>query len=354
MTHSSGRRMYTLGGALALGACLFLALATPADAGEAPRLASKSTLAGSRSVPRPPAYAPAPSAGSAMTALQFAATEGLTYSDLTTYVLLESGNLRLRIYPGSNVTVLGGREYRVKDPFLRSAGDVVLSRRVTQFLAHQVSTFRIEEATRLSAASTPQHSYAPLPPLPQRRRQANRTPLPVRTQPAPAPAVEVRPYAATGQASWVPQAKERPWKWIVIHHSDDMSGNMEKYDNFHRNVNHWENGCGYHFVIGNGSLSGDGEVEIGPRWGPQIQGAHAKVPGNRYNERGIGICLVGDFDKGDRQPTPAQLESLVQLVRWLRDRYGIAESDVHGHCECCSTACPGRNFPWDEVRRRIR
>ena len=152
---------------------------------------------------------------------------------------------------------------------------------------------------------------------------------------------------------WVPPTTERKWRWIVIHHSDDLRGNVAKYDDYHRNEKRWEHGCGYHFVIGNGTLSGDGEVEVGPRWPRQLHGAHAKTPDNRFNDFGVGICLVGKFNDGAGRPSRAQMDSLVRLVRWLQARYDIDVDRVHGHCDCCVTDCPGKNFPWAELKRRI-
>ena len=161
--------------------------------------------------------------------------------------------------------------------------------------------------------------------------------------------------APVSSRTWVPptSVKERKWRWVILHHSDDTSGSAAKYHKIHLEENGWENGLGYHFVIGNGSQTGDGEVEVGPRWVRQIQGAHAKVPGNRYNEYGVGICLVGDFEDGIAQPTSKQFAALVSLCKWLMKRYGIAASDIQGHCDCCDTACPGKNFPWAKLRARI-
>jgi hypothetical protein len=107
-------------------------------------------------------------------------------------------------------------------------------------------------------------------------------------------------------------------------------------------------------VIGNGSLSGDGEVEASQRWLGQLHGAHAKTPDNLFNEHGIGICLVGDFEKGSGRPTAAQMRALTRLTQWLMDRYGIALANVRGHCHCKATCCPGKNFPWGELRSKLR
>jgi hypothetical protein len=341
MTRRSARRLATFAAAcalFALGAAPALAGGAAHPARARPAARSGRTLRQAEASARP------------LTALQFAAIEGMTYSDRTTYVLLETGAMRLRLYPGTAVVVSAGHEYRVKDPFVRSAGDVLVTARVSRFLTRQVVAFRDAEEARRRERDAHAARYPKLPPLPPMPKRPAPAPRPVvhRAPPAPRPQAQI-----TGDAAWVPHVPERHWKWIIVHHSDDNSGNLAKYDAFHRYKRHWENGCGYDFVIGNGTLSGDGEVEVGPRWVRQIQGAHCKVPGNRYNERGVGICLVGNFDEGGHQPTPKQLASLVRLVRWLKARYGIVDANIHGHRDCCSTRCPGRYFPWKEFLSRI-
>jgi hypothetical protein len=146
--------------------------------------------------------------------------------------------------------------------------------------------------------------------------------------------------------SWVPQARARDWKWIVIHHSDTAVGSATSFDRYHRDVHHWKS-LGYDFVIGNGHGSGDGEVEVGPRWVQQDVGAHAGVL--EFNERGIGICLVGDFQQG--RPSAAQLRSLAKLNAFLMRRYGISASHIIGHRDAKKTTnCPGRNLSIASVR----
>jgi N-acetyl-anhydromuramyl-L-alanine amidase AmpD len=130
----------------------------------------------------------------------------------------------------------------------------------------------------------------------------------------------------------------------VIHHSATSNGSAAKFDRDHR-AKGWDE-LGYHFVIGNGNGSGNGQVEVGSRWPRQKWGAHAKTPDNRFNEYGIGICLVGNFDVS--RPTPQQQQSLARLVAYLMQTYNIPADRVIGHRDAKSTACPGRNFsiPW--------
>ncbi len=137
----------------------------------------------------------------------------------------------------------------------------------------------------------------------------------------------------------------RDWKYIVIHHSASASGCAAEFDRFHRETRGWENGLGYHFVIGNGCGSCDGQIEIGNRWVNQIDGAHAGV--KEYNHYGIGICLVGNFNESS--PTPAQMASLSALVEYLQDRCHIPSKNIITHKHIKDTDCPGRNFPYYKV-----
>jgi N-acetyl-anhydromuramyl-L-alanine amidase AmpD len=141
----------------------------------------------------------------------------------------------------------------------------------------------------------------------------------------------------------------RSWKYIILHHSGEANGSLASIDRFHRETNGWDE-CGYHFVIGNGTESGDGEIEVGSRWPKQKHGAHTKPQGvQEYNERGIGICLVGNMNQ--QPPTPKQVEATRRLVAFLQQRYGVAPRGVttHGDVHGSHTECPGKLFPYDRL-----
>lgn len=177
-------------------------------------------------------------------------------------------------------------------------------------------------------------------------------PAPVVVAPPPAPVYTrpavVTPAAPVGAAAWVPPVRANAWRWIVIHHSATASGGLAKFDREHR-AKGWDE-LGYHFVIGNGTESGDGQVEIGPRWPKQKWGAHTKTPDNQYNDYGIGICLVGNFD--ETRPTAAQLRSLTKLVSYLAATYHVSSDHIIGHGMAKPTECPGRNLSIADIRRR--
>ncbi|MGD9855665.1 MAG: peptidoglycan recognition family protein [Planctomycetaceae bacterium] len=148
---------------------------------------------------------------------------------------------------------------------------------------------------------------------------------------------------------WRPQARSRDWTCLVIHHTATEIGSVESIHREHRerrdgDGNRWQ-GIGYHFVIGNGRGMEDGAIEPTFRWREQLAGAHAGV--GDYNEQGIGICLVGNFEK--ESPTTGQLTSLKRLVAALLEQYEIPPERVLRHRDVKATACPGRYFSMQDV-----
>jgi hypothetical protein len=137
------------------------------------------------------------------------------------------------------------------------------------------------------------------------------------------------------------------WKYIVVHNSGTREGNARIFDVYHRRVRKMVNGLAYHFVIGNGTSSGDGEIEIGHRWTAQLNGGH--VASDYLNDISLGICLVGDYNRD--QPTRAQIGALNELIAYLRQRVGSTQghhATVYAHKEINPrpTDCPGKYFPY--------
>ncbi len=152
------------------------------------------------------------------------------------------------------------------------------------------------------------------------------------------PPLEPRQFEAAGEPP-PPSVHRRMEKIrrIVVHHSATATGCARVFRAMHRAVNGWLD-LGYHYVIGNGTLSGDGQVESGrPEW---AVGAHSR----KNNEDSIGVCLVGNFD--DAPPTDHQLEALSGLLARLIDRYSLTPDNIFLHRELpeCRTGCPGRYF----------
>ncbi len=169
-------------------------------------------------------------------------------------------------------------------------------------------------------------------------------------QPAAAPAHSSAVLAGVVAATSRLNIRRGRWTHVVVHHSGIEAGNAKAYDGAHRRRG-MTNGLAYDFVIGNGRDSGDGEIEIGPRWHQQLDGGH--VRSDYYNAHGIGICLVGNFEK--RRPGATQLASLTALIDWLRDEAPLGTKPkftVHRWVDKNHTVCPGRHFPYARFKAR--
>lgn len=193
---------------------------------------------------------------------------------------------------------------------------------------------------------------SPVPPPPRQEAPVQVAPLvPARSA--------ARPAAPAGETSWNPPFWSKRWKYIIVHHSANPdSGSWETIDYAHR-ARGWDE-LGYHFVIGNGignahgDWQGDGEIHVGGRWTAQKHGAHTRLkPGddNGYNEHGIGICLIGNFER--EAPTQKQLDAAIKLTAFLANRAHIPLANIDRHLGVDRTECPGRLFPWAEFRRRL-
>ncbi len=137
----------------------------------------------------------------------------------------------------------------------------------------------------------------------------------------------------------------RRWRYIVVHHSAGGSGNLDTLREVHRQRQARDpvDMVAYHFVIGNGRGMGLGEIAETERWRSTLWGAH--VASLDRNLRGIGICLIGNFET---ETVPdAQYAALVTLARQLMRDHGIGADRVtlHGETPGEQTLCPGRNFP---------
>jgi len=133
------------------------------------------------------------------------------------------------------------------------------------------------------------------------------------------------------------------WRYITLHHSATLEGNAEAFDRNHRKRK--MGGLFYHFVIGNGTCSGDGELEVGWRWRKQ---AKANRP---YD---IQVCLVGDFNR--QEVTAAQYSSLLQMLKILCKQYSIPFKNIRRHKDIAgrATECPGDNFPFYKLLKDLR
>ena len=139
------------------------------------------------------------------------------------------------------------------------------------------------------------------------------------------------------QFSRAPSKRTRTGR-IILHHTASADVSAATIHGWHQGQG-WI-GIGYHFVIRQ-----NGDIERGRA--ENLIGAHA---GEKGNPDSIGIVLTGNFETG--KPTTAQMDSLVWLLKdYLFPKHGV--KPVIGHKDVMATACPGKNFPWADLKRRL-
>lgn len=117
---------------------------------------------------------------------------------------------------------------------------------------------------------------------------------------------------------------------IIIHHSataDTPAKNFDGIKNHHINVNGWAD-IGYHYVV----EDVDGGYKVFKGRDEDRAGVHC--PGQ--NNQSLGICLVGDFRKGN--PSKEQLEKTKELIKDIYSRHG--ELPLYKHSDFVATQCP--------------
>jgi hypothetical protein len=74
-----------------------------------------------------------------------------------------------------------------------------------------------------------------------------------------------------------------------------------------------------------------------------------------YDPRGhLSVMCEGHF--GEQRPSEAQVRSLVDVLAWAVERYGVRVRTIRGHLDYADTACPGARLyrRLGEIRRRVR
>lgn len=122
---------------------------------------------------------------------------------------------------------------------------------------------------------------------------------------------------------------------LVLHHAAATTCTVEDIHRWHIN-NGWS-GIGYHFFVRK-----DGTVYEGRPI--NAVGAHAY----NYNSISIGICFEGNFE--NEKMRSAQKKAGKELVTYVRQKYPTI-TKVVGHRDLMPTACPGKNFPFDEIAK---
>lgn len=130
--------------------------------------------------------------------------------------------------------------------------------------------------------------------------------------------------------------KRNKTNYIVLHH---MAG-YGSADDIHRiHLNQGWTGIGYHYFIRK-----DGSIYTGRPI--DMVGAHT----SDYNSQAVGICFEGNYEADTIMPD-IQKKSGQELITYLKGIYPKAQ--VKKHKDFNATACPGKNFPFDEIKKGV-
>jgi hypothetical protein len=126
-------------------------------------------------------------------------------------------------------------------------------------------------------------------------------------------------------------AKRNSTKFIILHH---RAGNGTVESIHAQHLTQGWSGIGYHFYVRK-----DGTVYRGRPI--DTIGAHCQG----HNNYSVGVCFEGNF--GNEKMPSAQIGAGRALIAYLKGLY--PGTKVERHSFFMTTACPGDNFPFDEV-----
>ena len=126
------------------------------------------------------------------------------------------------------------------------------------------------------------------------------------------------------------------WKGICIHHSagpDTIAKDWDGIRRYHLSKG-WRD-IGYHFGI---EWVGGLYMTYAGR-SLNMAGAHCPA----VNRTHIGVCIVGNFEKG--VPHPFAIQALAALCLKLCKDHKISPTEIKCHRDFSNTLCPGKNMP---------
>ena len=133
---------------------------------------------------------------------------------------------------------------------------------------------------------------------------------------------------------WARSLEKRGDTRYIVLHNRAGSGTAQGIHSEHL-ANGWA-GIGYHFYVRK-----DGRIYRGRPI--DTVGAHCTA----CNRNSVGVCFEGNF-QNDTMTAP-QTDSGRELVSYLKGLYPSAAVKKHNDFDV--TACPGRNFPFEDVAK---
>ena len=126
--------------------------------------------------------------------------------------------------------------------------------------------------------------------------------------------------------------------YIILHHAASVSCSPDDIHRIH--VNNGWTGIGYHYFIRK-----DGSIYTGRPI--DVVGAHT----SDYNSQAIGVCFEGNYETDNIMPD-AQKKSGQELISHLKSIYHNVQ--VKKHKDFNATACPGKYFPFEEIKKGVQ
>lgn len=127
--------------------------------------------------------------------------------------------------------------------------------------------------------------------------------------------------------------KRKSTKYIILHH---RAGNGDVMSIHNQHLGQGWSGIGYNFYVRK-----DGKVYSGR----PIDTVGAHTPD--YNYVSVGVCFEGNYET--EKMNVVQVKAGQELITYLKGKYPKAQ--IKKHRDFNATACPGKNFPFDEVTK---
>lgn len=122
-------------------------------------------------------------------------------------------------------------------------------------------------------------------------------------------------------------------KYIILHH---RAGNGDVMSIHNQHLGQGWSGIGYNFYVRK-----DGRVYSGR----PIDTVGAHTPD--YNYVSVGVCFEGNYET--EKMNVVQIKAGQELISYIKGKYPNAQ--IKKHRDFNATACPGKNFPFDEITK---
>lgn len=122
---------------------------------------------------------------------------------------------------------------------------------------------------------------------------------------------------------------------VALHHTAHPTAYVKTVEKWHIN-NGWR-AIGYNFFVGL-----DGTVYEG-------RGFNLGAGVENQNGHIISICFQGDYENTNREMPSEQFNAGIDIIKYVKEKVPTVKK-IAGHKDFTATACPGKNFPLEEMK----